>query len=32
MATGAIFEPAHVPATQAKSARAGDGGGALAVQ
>jgi len=32
MATGAIFEPVHVPATQAKSARAGDGGGALAVQ
>lgn len=32
MATGAIFEPAHVPPTLAKSARAGDGGGALAVQ
>jgi crotonobetainyl-CoA:carnitine CoA-transferase CaiB-like acyl-CoA transferase len=32
MATGAVFEPAHVPATLAKSARAGDGGGALAVQ
>jgi crotonobetainyl-CoA:carnitine CoA-transferase CaiB-like acyl-CoA transferase len=32
MATGAVFEPVHVPATLAKSARAGDGGGALAVQ
>ena len=32
MGTGAVFEPAHVLATLAKSARAGDGGGALAVQ
>lgn len=32
LATGAIFEPAHLDATAAKSARAGDGGGALAVQ
>ncbi|MGH6962884.1 MAG: CoA transferase [Phenylobacterium sp.] len=32
LATGAVFEPIHVPATLAKSARAGDGGGALAVQ
>ena len=32
MATGAVFEPAHAPPTLAKSARAGDGGGALAVQ
>ena len=32
LATGAIFEPAHLDARTAKSARAGDGGGALAVQ
>jgi crotonobetainyl-CoA:carnitine CoA-transferase CaiB-like acyl-CoA transferase len=32
IATGAIFEPAHASPTVAKSARAGDGGGALAVQ
>ena len=32
LATGAIFEPTHLDATAAKSARAGDGGGALAVQ
>jgi crotonobetainyl-CoA:carnitine CoA-transferase CaiB-like acyl-CoA transferase len=32
MATGAIFEPAHVASTLAKSARPGDGGVALAVQ
>jgi crotonobetainyl-CoA:carnitine CoA-transferase CaiB-like acyl-CoA transferase len=32
MATGAVFEPAHVASALAKSARPGDGGVALAVQ